>query len=599
MPRNKIILFLSKTVPLVFLFSVFFGGTVEARRVIAGEGRAGAVVIAGDEASAVERHAADELCHFLEKATGASFEKSGGPVPGKYSIWLGTPRTNPGIEKAGVLEEVEGLSGHGFLLFSGDEGLVIAGSEPLGVLYGVYGFLEEHVGFRWYFPGEHGEYTPDIPDFSVGKIDEVQEPSFQRRSVALSRVGGQQSLVDTWDWAVRNRLQLRFHPGQADEYEKRGAEVTGGGHILHRMVPDELFDEHPEYFGLYDGERRKQRGHRGQPCTTHPDVIELASRYMIEWFGKNPGGIFTLNNNDYRHFCECDNCVSLDPAGEREKNLVATRFFIFKNEVARRVWEKYPDAAINTLAYQDFRQPPTGVVPDSRLWVTLCDHWRCYRHSLDDPHCAENQWFREMFEGWAEFGNPRGYFQYYNMVFQYDHAGMPEERIIALPLESVVEADMRYMHRLGHSGWSIRVRPPDGDYAERFDNPRTKQEWRANLHWIYMQAKLAWDIEQDADEILEDLYCRFYGPAGEAMASFRKLLLNLWERAGHLPESARFTDMGRMVDGHLDRLASLLEEAASAVEKTSVYAERVAEEKRIFENSWMLAHSCLPGEGGN
>lgn len=577
--------------PVILLSACVAASDSENRWMLAEGGEARSTVIVSEDATSIENHAADELAGFLSAVTGAEIRRTHEPVPGKYSIWLGTPLTNPGIDRAGVRSRIEELSGQGYLLHSGQDGLVIAGNSPLGAMFGAYGFLEDHVGMRWFFPGEEGEFRPEIPDLSIGLIDDLQEPSFERRTVDFSRVGGQQLTVDTWDWIARNRMQSRLHEMRRDEYEKRGAEVRGGGHILHRMVPDSLFGENPEYFGMYDGERRKQEGHRGQPCTTHPDVIELVSEYMLEWFRDNPDGIFTLNNNDYPNFCECLDCVALDPPEERERSRVSTRFFTFKSEVAGRVWEEMPEARIRTLAYQRFRMPPSAFTPEPGLQVILCDHYRCFRHSLDDPGCEVNRWFREMFEGWAEFENPRGNFPYYNMI-----VSMPREGIVSVPLENVVSSDMRYMHGLGHSFWSIRVRPPDAEYENPWDTQATREEWRANFQWIYVQAKLAWNIGRSTEEILAGAYERFYGPAAGHMGDYHGLKLRLWEDyPGHFIEGRSFRELGRMLEDGRGReeLLSHLYAAREEAGKEQPYRRRVDEEIRIFEESWLKAFRQL------
>ncbi len=561
---------------------------------LAEDGISKSIVIVNMDATDTERHAADELWTYLNRITGARIRQWYGPVPDKYGIRVGTPETNPWIEEFGLLDRVNGLSNHGFLIHADERGLVIAARKPLGVLYGVYGFLEEHIGVRWFFPGSGGEYCPEIPSLRIGRIDDLQEPSFSRRTAALTACVGICKTPDSWDWVLRNRMQLLLYPAggsrrHIEEFRKRVAEERGGGHVLHRMVPDELFEDHPEYFGLYEGERRRQKGHGGQPCTTHSEVVNLAVNFMLDWFRDNPEGIFTLNNNDNWDFCECENCVALDPPEEREKSFVSTRFFTFKNEVAGRVWEVYPDARINTLAYQRFRQPPTGVVPDARLLVTLCDHGRCYRHSLDDPNCEPNEWFRGMFAGWAKFDNQRGIFPYYNMMGRWF---IPEGGIVSVPIERMVANDMRYMHGLGHSHWSIRVIAPDAQLQPVHDEPSRRYQWRANFDWTYIQAKLAWDIELDEGELLEDLYLKFYGPAGGPMSAYRARIRELWESTpGHFIYGAWFRTLGRTLDveGAKEELIALFDEAEAAVRGIEPYHGRVTEDRLIFERSWLLA----------
>lgn len=557
-----------------------------------------AVVVLEDGAGAVKEHAAEELCYFIGRVTGAEVRRVSEPVSGKYSIWLFTPERGPGLPVTGIVSRVESLSEHGYLLHADSNGLIIAGRNPLGVLYGVYGFLEDYVGLRWFFPGEDGTFIPDMPSFSISPIDDTQNPSFEKRQLRLGSTSINARMVDTWDWIARNRMQSLYpaHPRWREEHEKRGNRIHGGGHVLGRMVPPELFDEHPEYFPLYGGERldprKLERSQDWNPCTTHPEVINLAVDYTIAWFEENPGGVFTLNNNDFPHFCECENCIAIDPPEEdgRGGGNVATRFFAFKNEVARRVWKTIPDARIRTLAYHGFRLPPLGVVPDSRLRVDLCDQRsRCYRHGLVNLNCNPNEWFRGMFEGWSEFDNVRGNYTYYASMLS-----GPE--IVATPVERVIAADMRYMHGLGHSIWTYNTHPPDGSYDHMLrrgrDPEKPKNYWRANLHAHYIMAKLAWDIDLDVEELMRDINMKYYGPAGDAMQNFRLRLLDLWEETpGHFIRPSPMSLMGRTLKapGAVDELAGYLEEARKASAGSGAYLERVERDMELFARTWLVA----------
>jgi hypothetical protein len=601
--RNRLTLALT-----CFLF-IFFAGIATGKQwTLAENGMAKSVVLLREKATVIERHAAAELCYFLSKTTGAQITQSKVPVEGKYSIWIGIPDNNPAPRIPSLKKRVESVSEQGFLLYADAEGLVITGSNPLGVLFGTYAFLEEYVGIRWFFPGEDGEYCPNLPVLRINGLDDLQEPSFERREVHFSKIKGRGKTLDTWNWIARNRMQSQFYPEQREEYEKRGASEIGGGHILYRMVPGELFNNHPEYFAMYNGKRQKYHtgqdniyeNIRSQPCLSNPNVKTLVTDYMINWFKKNPDGEFLLDANDYSRFCECDKCVAMDPKEEEKlQYVVSTRWFTFVNEIASRVWSVYPNAQIRTRAYARYRIPPIGVEPDSRLWVELCDHGRCFRHSLDDLNCKKIKWmtgnepFREMFEGWSKFNVNRTYFPYYNMIGCWrSRQHVPEGGIISVPMSGIVASDMRYMHRLGHKGWVMRVRPPDGKYSKESDRTYVKEEWRANFDWFFVQAKLAWNIKLKVDDILADMYGKYYGPAAKPMIGYHKLLQRAWEETpGHYVYGQPFSELVKtiMMPGVKTKLQAFLNEATKAAESTPVYARRVAKSKLIFENSWLLA----------
>lgn len=519
---------------------------------------------------------------------------------GKYGIWVGTPENNSRAARFG--REVAALSGHGFILCSDGSGLVITGRKPLGVLYGVYAFLEEHAGMRWFFPGEEGTYYPDSPTLKAGNVDEVQNPAFEERTVAFGGSAVTARTIDSWDWIVRNRMHFnsskhvyRMH---REEFEKRGVGTQMGGHVLMRFVPDELIEEHPDYFALIGGERVTQTvngRHRSQPCTTHPDVIDRITEGIYGMLKEEPGGgTYRFLNNDVGGWCECENCRAVDPPEEKNRSggSVSTRFYTLKNEVARRIWEEMPEADIWGYAYQAYRLRPVGIVPDERMGVMLCDHGRCFRHSLDDPACEGNRFFRDMYGGWAELPNSKSNFTYYN-------AGLtaPGSIVINRPAERVVADDLRYMRDLGFDHWNMRTVPPDGVFThiERRGRETVRQRyfWRANLHMMYIQAKMAWNPELDFEEIFDDINEKFYGPAAEPMARFRREILRLWEETpGHFMYGADWTLYGRslVAPGSVERLLRLLDRAEEAAAGREKYLGRIADDRMIFESTWLAAH---------
>ena len=75
--------------------------------------------------------------------------------------------------------------------------LVIAGAPPRGSISGMYGFLQDHLGCRWFTPG--ASRIPKAPDLTIGRIGDRQRPAF------LWRLAGGAGYWDA-DWTSRNRL---------------------------------------------------------------------------------------------------------------------------------------------------------------------------------------------------------------------------------------------------------------------------------------------------------------------------------------------------------------------------------------------------------
>lgn len=571
--------------------------------VLVKDGEPRCAVIVPARASVVERHAADELRQFLNKVSGAEVAERGHREAGLFSIFLGTPATCPEIGSFGVREEVERLSSEGFLLQADDRGLLIAGRTPRGVLYGVYAFLEEQIGLRWFFPGEAGEYCPSKPTVAIGRIRESQEPAFTTRSLCLTCTSIGARMIDTWNWMVRNRMQIRAHSKHIyrmhpEEFAKRDAVAKGGGHVLKRLVSDSLFEGHPEYFGLVRGQRLRQaRTERGvtQPCTSHPRVIDLAERGIVSYFNDVPrGGLFYLGNNDGSGWCECRACAALDPAWERKRSLVPTRFYTFTNAVCQGVHRQCPNAELWGWGYQAFQQPPTRVEPDPRLRILIALHGRCFRHSLGDTSCPANEKYRSLLGKWLEFGNEIIAREYYSCFV--DTRGPTPDSIVYLSMERIVAEDILYHHRIGMRGWIDEVPPPDGRFGPAWDRREIRESWRARFRIYYVAAKLLWNPRQNVDELLRDLDEKVYGPAASAMAKYRALLGECWrETPGHFTYGTPYASIGRCLarPGAKEQLLACLAEAQEAARGSKLVLVRIALDREYLALAWERTyHLC-------
>ena len=79
-----------------------------------------------------------------------------------------------------VLPEYDELDDEGFILFSDGKHLVIRGGTDRGTLYGVYTFLEDYLGVRWFTPKL--ERVPESKNIIIDShISRIIAPSFSIR----------------------------------------------------------------------------------------------------------------------------------------------------------------------------------------------------------------------------------------------------------------------------------------------------------------------------------------------------------------------------------------------------------------------------------
>lgn len=552
-------------------------------------------VLREDEWSDIEQHAAAELRHYLHKISGATVTDAEELPAGVRGIYLGTLGSSRTVAASDYAQRIERLADEGFLLHAGPDRLLIAARTPIGVLYGTYALIEDELGVRWFFPGDDGEYCPASRDIALPPFTRVEEPAFRIRTLCLTCVHPAHKFLDTWDWMVRNRMQVPAskHPyglPHRDEYSERGAHFCGGGHVMARFVPERLFSDHPEYFALLSGKRTLQfpaTGVRNQPCTTHPDVAARGVQYILDFLDQSPpGGLFQIGNNDGNGWCGCASCRALDPEAERRNGFVATRFYTYHNAVAAKVLQRTPDADIVTTGYQLFQCPPTAIVPDPRIRIRMAMHGRCYRHSLGDAECLVNQKHRSFLKGWLDFGNDVVAREYFSCFI--DTRGQPDN-ILYAPLERIVADDIRFLHDAGAKGWIDEVPPMNAAFGQTFDRRTITESWRARFQLYYVAAKLLWNPDADVDALLTELNRLFYGRAAQSMTRYRAMLDTCWRQGpGHIIYGAPYTTLGKCMAraGARADLMHCLDTARQEAANDPVHLARVTRDREYFQLAW-------------
>ena len=177
-----------------------------------------------------EQHAASELQSFLKQISGVELPivTDAEPLPAR-AILLGR---NAHLERIRAGIDFARLGQEGFTLRTVGPHLVIAGGRPRGTLYGVYTFLEEHLGCRWF--SSKVSRIPKKETISLGAIDDTQVPVLSIRASP-----GHDAFGD-WPRATRRNST---RPAR----ETAGRSPRRFRAHLHRRAPESYFDEHPSF----------------------------------------------------------------------------------------------------------------------------------------------------------------------------------------------------------------------------------------------------------------------------------------------------------------------------------------------------------------
>jgi hypothetical protein len=454
---------------------------------IAQNGTAKAVIVVAANASEPEQHAANELADFLHQITGAEFKIMQPPAEGRSRLLVG-----PGAAKLAQADfSADDLGTDGIVIRNVGADLILAGGRRRGTLYAVYTFLEDMLGCRWW-----SSRVSSIPK----KPTVVVEGQWVRYSPALEyREPYWYDAFDP-DWAVRNKVN-----GQRPALDaKRGGKhiYEGFVHTFNRLIPpDKYFKDHPEWFSEIDGKRTFKRA---QLCLTNEQMFQDLLENLEARLRNNPTAtIASVSQNDWRGNCQCSKCAAIEKAEGSPAGLMLR----FVNAVAEEIESEFPNVAISTLAYQYTRKPPKITKPRHNVIVRLCSIECSFSVPLGHER---NKEFRDDIIGWSKICD-RLYIWDYTTNFRHYIMPHPNLRVLGPNVKFFVDHNVKGIFE-------------QGAYTT---NGAEMAELRA---WVL--AKLLWNPNRDAQELIDEFIAGYYGPAGPNIKKYLKTTHDAVEASG-------------------------------------------------------------------
>ncbi|MEN8008599.1 MAG: DUF4838 domain-containing protein, partial [Candidatus Krumholzibacteriota bacterium] len=458
----------SRRVPRIYpllllgvLITAGCNGTPGRHWIAEGSGDGRIVLAAGDS---LTRHAAAELQRYLAAATGATLPiTSGDETDSGSGILVGW-----GQEAVAAAPD---LGPDAFVWHSADENRLIIGGPGRGTLYGVYAFLEEHLGIRRYTP--EVTHIPERRVFDLPRLDETRSPAFPVRWPHLPGAEDQ-----AWcDWHGSH--------SRAHRDETWGMFV----HTFDKLVPPDVhFADHPEYFSEIKGQRLANQ----QLCLTNEDVFELVVAGLRERMAGRPEARYwSVSQNDRHGACECSLCRALvEKHGSQAGPLI-----VFVNRVAA----EFPGKIISTLAYSYTRRAPRDLEVAANVNICLCSI-ECDRAEPIASGERDADFLRDIRE-WSALSDDLMIWDY---VVQFSNYVSP------FPNFHVLQPNIRHFRDAG-----VKLMFQQGSGSSKSDLSELKQ---------YVIAKLLWDPERDVSALVDDFMAGYYGKAGGHMRRYFDLM---------------------------------------------------------------------------
>ena len=286
-----------------------------------------------------------------------------------------TNRDTPMVKQAR-----ETIQNDGYAMVMDGQNLYITGSMRRGGVYGLYAFMENYLGVRFYADiYTHIDKTRvvDVP----ADLYRVYSPAFFSRDTFWYHI-----LTPRQKGSMIFPHACKVNRGEMPDL---GGGVSYAGGFVHTLA---ALAEMPHEVGL-------------QPCLTDENVFQTVRKNVRKWLDEHPTAtIVSVSQNDSyaeQLGCQCERCKAID---DREGTPMGS-MLTFVNRIAEDIKEDYPHVYVDTLAYRYTRKAPKTVRPADNVIIRLCSIECCFSHPLDDPDCPHNVEFAKDIEEWSSICN--------------------------------------------------------------------------------------------------------------------------------------------------------------------------------------------------
>jgi len=190
-----------------------------------------------------------------------------------------------------------------------------------------------------------------------------------------------------------------------------------------------------------------------------------------------------------------------EPAASRWST--TDRVMMLANRVAAQVNAKYPDVTFGLLAYVNFSQPPARepINPNVIPVIAPIDFNR--HHPMNWPDHPNQYWLRDMVTGWAAKAPRWGYYGY----------GMNLAELTApCPFITKWGTDLKILMDNHMTYWM----------------PETMGGWDSMMPGYYLSIRMTFYPDEKPDDILNEMWTKFYGPAAEPMGNYWRRIDRAW-----------------------------------------------------------------------
>lgn len=564
---------MKNTKRVLLLPLLVFCGTLCAGLQLSSNGKTPYVIVKSADATEAESFAVSELSSYLKRITGADFrivdDKTPVPAPAIHVGNTSFARKN-GADSAKLAPEE-------WIVKKVGKDLILNGGHPRGTLYGVYDFLENYAGCRWYdlvttkVPSNPNLMLPD-------SLDVRRRPFFRLRSLYwVNAIRPEYSL-----WAVRNHFNsLIAHSAKYGFREPFGS--PGFAHTYYeysRNFPDECFSMNASGKRI----RAQNPSGPGQLCLSNPLTLKLCTEKLLNYIrsdrekagkAKEPAPVYYMFfANDNSSFCQCPECRRAV-----EKTGMSGVTLDFVNKLADAAAKEYPDVIVALDAYQNTLPPPKVSMTARKnvmvIVAMLGVEWRPDGRDVLRPlSTKQNQLYGQYLESWKKVSACLGVWDYFRMFGQ----------AFSAPASGIGTRSelFRKYHDLGMEYVFI-----EGEiYPGMTDHFLDLRNW--------LTGKLMVDPLADVPSLMDDFMNGVYGKAAPVMKEYLVYLEKRMKEENDNLATRHPSKWAYLDDAFYRHAKELLDKAESLVKNDPQELAHVRQERFLLDSSMLNMVDSYP-----
>ena len=511
----------------------------EGKLVLADDGVSEYRIVLPKKATEVQLAAASELQRYFYSVTGAKLAiESDKTEPHTHEILIGDTNRPEGEKEIAR----DFLGEEGFIIRNVGNNLYITGKEDRGTLYGVYAFIEEYLGVRYW--GENEESIPRVNTLVIEPFerDNRQTPGFEFR-------------LQSHQTAASYNEKMHLNAAWSGDTQPiaGGIEYTGPWYV--------------HTFGTLLG-WSSSHSYCRQPCLSDNKVFDKMFAAACTYIEANPDAkVISISQNDSTLAksgeCECDACKA-----NVQKYGSSGAVLNFVNRMAMTLKSKYPDIYVETLAYYYTQEPPKGgVTAAENVIVRFCNAGGCMMHALneEDPkselfYPKNNNTAFQNLQGWSEAAENL-YIWDYNIDFGSSLSFIPNFKRLYDNITTYYEygVDGIYMQGMRDGGEFDRLRG-------------------------YLTSKLLWNPKMSYEEYqahMTEFLDGYFGKAGKDVAAYIDYVTELCQdtHPAMYHDISRFYPMEMTEEGKAD--LTVLNDLKKFYNDAIKHADSYVEERRV------------------